>query len=129
MINIMKKISLIVLSLMLATSLMLTGCVKTEYITVTTTETITTTSIETRNPSLTIYSPEDGDGFNVNVQKVFGVVSNPEADVRVNGNDAIVSADGSFYAYVELFEGENTLEASALPIQSQSISLRRFPFI
>jgi hypothetical protein len=108
----MKKIALIAISSLLAIVLLLSGCAETEYVTVTATETITTT--ETRIPSLTIYSPEQGDYFNVNVQKVFGIVSNPEAAVQVNGNDAIVSADGSFYAYVELFEGENTVTASAV---------------
>lgn len=64
--------------------------------------------------SLRIDSPEDGAEFSVNVQKVSGVVSDPEATVQINGIEAKeVAQDGAFYAYIELSEGESTIEARA----------------
>ena len=63
--------------------------------------------------SLQIDSPEDEAVFSVNVLKVSGVVSDPEATVQINGIEAKVSQDGAFYAYIDLEEGENTIEAQA----------------
>jgi len=63
--------------------------------------------------SLQIDSPEDGAEFSVNVQKVSGVVSDPEATVRINDIEAKVDRDGAFYAYIDLTKGENTIEAGA----------------
>ena len=62
---------------------------------------------------LQITSPEDGAELSVNVQKVSGVASDPEATVQINGIEAEVSQDGAFYAYIDLEEGENTIEAKA----------------
>jgi uncharacterized Zn-binding protein involved in type VI secretion len=64
--------------------------------------------------AVNIHSPEGGACFSVNVQKVIGVVSDPEATVHVNGIEAAVSQDGSFYAYIDLIEGENVIEAEAV---------------
>lgn len=64
--------------------------------------------------SLQIDSPEDGAEFSVNVLKVSGVVSSPEATVQINGIEAKeVAQDGAFYTYIELSEGESTIEARA----------------
>ena len=63
--------------------------------------------------SLQIDSPEDGAEFSINVQKVSGVVSDPEATVRINDIEARVARDGAFYAYIDLTKGENTIEAGA----------------
>lgn len=63
---------------------------------------------------LQVTSPEDGAEFSVNVQKVSGIVSSPEATVQINGIEAKeVAQDGAFYAYIELSEGESTIEARA----------------
>ncbi len=64
--------------------------------------------------SLVINSPEDGAEFKVNLQKVRGMVSDPEAVVVVNGIEAKVAEDGAYYTYVDLAEGENTIGAVAL---------------
>jgi len=64
--------------------------------------------------SLQLDSPEDRAEFSVNVQKVSGIVSDPEATVQVNGIEAKVAQDGAFYAYIELSEGENTIKAKAM---------------
>ena len=60
-------------------------------------------NIDANEPlAVNIYSPEDGACFNVNVQKAVGAVSYPEATVLINGTEAKVSQDGSFYAYIDL---------------------------
>jgi hypothetical protein len=88
-------------------------------ITTTATTTETTTLFSTITTTLTepltlkIYSPEDGAELSTNIQKITGVVSSPEAEVLINGTDATISNDGSFYAYIELAEGENTIKAEA----------------
>lgn len=61
-----------------------------------------------------IYSPEDGVNLSVNVRKVVGAVSSPKATVQINGTEAKVSEDGSFYAYIDLAEGENTIKVEAV---------------
>lgn len=66
------------------------------------------------NLSLLINSPEDGAEFKMNLQKVIGTVSDPQATVVVNGIEAKVAEDGSYYAYIDLIEGENTIKAVAL---------------
>ena len=63
---------------------------------------------------LEIKSPEDGAEFNINLLKISGTVSDPEAMVMVNGIRAQVAQDGTYYAYIELAEGENTIEAVAI---------------
>ncbi len=64
--------------------------------------------------SLEISSPEDGAGLKVNLQKVRGTVSDPGATVVVNGIEAKVAEDGTYYAYIELAEGKNNIEAVAM---------------
>lgn len=64
--------------------------------------------------SLEISSPEDGAGLKVNLQKVTGTVSDPGATVVVNGIEAKVAEDGTYYAYIELAEGKNNIEAVAM---------------
>lgn len=64
--------------------------------------------------AVNIHSPQSGACFSVNVQKVIGIVSDPEATVHVNGIEAAVSQDGSFYAYIDLIEGENVIEAEVV---------------
>ncbi|XUW99892.1 MAG: hypothetical protein TUN42_08335 [Dehalogenimonas sp.] len=78
-------------------------------------------SIETSSPSsdipvfqgsIEITSPSEGTLFRNNVVKVEGNVSRSASDVKVNSQDAYVS-DGKFFAYVELVEGQNKVEATA----------------
>lgn len=64
--------------------------------------------------SLWINSPEDGAEFEVNLQKVSGTVSDAQAIVIVNGIEAKVVENGAYYAYIDLVEGENSIEAVAL---------------
>jgi len=61
--------------------------------------------------ALEIKSPEDGTTSDVNLIKVSGTVAEPDDEVTVNGITAQVADDGSFYAYIELAEDENTIEA------------------
>lgn len=70
--------------------------------------------------SLKIDSPEHGSELKVNVLKVSGTVSDPEAVVVVNGIEAHVAEDGTYYAYIELAKGENTIEAAALRDMAKS---------
>ena len=63
--------------------------------------------------SLEITSPEDGDELSESLVTVNGIVSNSEATVTVNGNEAEVAEDGSFSAQVELTEGGNIITAVA----------------
>jgi len=64
--------------------------------------------------SLEIKSPQDGAEFNIDFVKIYGSVSDPEDTVMVNGTRAQVAKDGTYYAYIELAEGENTIEAVAI---------------
>ncbi len=61
-----------------------------------------------------INSPADGTVFKTNLVRVSGAVSRPEVSVRVNGHEATVAFDGSFYAYLDLIKGENKIEAVAI---------------
>ncbi len=70
-------------------------------------------SCETTPLSLDINDPTDGSILKTNLIRVTGTVSNPEATVMINEQEAHVANDGSFYAYVELSEGDNTVEAVA----------------
>ena len=63
--------------------------------------------------SLEINSPEDGSELSWDLLKVIGTVSHAEASVTVNGVEAQVAEDGTFFAYVELREGENLIKAIA----------------
>jgi hypothetical protein len=120
---------LVVFACVILLSGLLAGCTPepvTSTITDTTTTTTTATVTETTTListititssaeplSLKIYSPEDGTKSGINIQKITGIVSNPTAVVQINDTDEIISADGSFYAYIELAEGENTITAEA----------------
>lgn len=66
-------------------------------------------------PTLTveITSPADGVTLTDSPITVNGAVSDHEALVKVNGEDAEVAVDGSFSAQVELSEGENVITAVA----------------
>jgi len=84
----------------------------------------------TDNLSLWLNSPEDGAKFKINLQKVSGTVSDPQATVVINGIEAKVAEDGSYYAYIDLIEGENTIEAVALKgveKSSQSVTVTFTP--
>ncbi len=63
--------------------------------------------------SLRIKSPQDGHEARVDLIKITGTVSDPESTVLVNNIAALVSASGAFYAYIELDEGENRIDAIA----------------
>jgi len=73
-----------------------------------------TTGMVTDDLSLEIDFPVDGTEFKVNLQKVSGIVSDSQATVVVNGIEAKVAENGSYYAWLDLPEGENTIEATAL---------------
>ena len=96
--SILKKVIIIILSIFFCTLLCssLAGCSGAEPLV------------------LQVTSPEDGAEFSVNVQKVSGIVSDPEAAVQINGTEAKVAQDGAFYAYIELSEGENTIKAKVM---------------
>ena len=64
--------------------------------------------------TLDIAAPEDGIEMPVDLVKVTGTVSDPEAKVLVNNVEALVTAGGAFYAYLELDEGDNLIDAVAL---------------
>lgn len=64
--------------------------------------------------SAQINSPEDGAKLSTNLLKVSGNVSDPHAVVEINGAKARVGKDGTFYAYMELSEGTNTIRALAI---------------
>jgi len=72
------------------------------------------TGTATDNLSLRISSPEDGVELRMNLQKVSGTISDPQATVVVNGIEANMTEDGSYHAYIDLMEGENTVRAVAL---------------
>jgi hypothetical protein len=61
-----------------------------------------------------INSPLDGTITKTNLVRVSGIVSSPEASVRINGHEATVAFDGSFYAYLDLAKGKNKIEAVAI---------------
>lgn len=61
--------------------------------------------------SLQIESPVEGAKLGTNLLKVSGNVSNPRATVLINSQKGKVEKDGSFYGYIELSEGNNTVEA------------------
>ena len=64
-------------------------------------------------PGLQVDSPENGAVYDVNIQKLSGVVSDPQAKLTANGNAVPLAADGSFYVYLELTEGENVIRVEA----------------
>jgi nitrogen fixation protein FixH len=68
----------------------------------------------TNDLSLEIDYPEDGAEFKVNLQRISGTVSNPQATVVVNGIEAKVAENGSYYTWLDLGEGKNTITATAL---------------
>lgn len=59
--------------------------------------------------SIELDSPDDGAVTKTNLVKASGIVSKPGAVVKIDGKEATVSGDGSFYAYLDLAEGENTI--------------------
>lgn len=60
-----------------------------------------------------IDSPAHNDELNVNIVNVVGIVSDVDAEVRINGSAAQILREGSFTHYIELVEGKNTLEIMA----------------
>jgi proline racemase len=99
--------------------LLASGCSRTVTATIIETGTVTSTVTSTATVTvpqlaLEITSPQNGDAFNVNVQKVSGTVSDPTAEVKVNGADAFVAQDGSFYGLVDLPRGESVIEVIAI---------------
>jgi len=59
---------------------------------------------------LNIASPTDGGEIGLDLLRVTGTVSDPEALITVNNIKALVTAAGAFYAYVELESGENRID-------------------
>ncbi len=64
--------------------------------------------------TLNTASPEDGSEIGLDLVRVTGTVSDPEAVVTVNNVKTLVTAAGSFYAYVDLDEGENKIAIIAV---------------
>ena len=64
--------------------------------------------------TLNLASPADGYQAEVDLVRVMGTVSDPEASVIINNVKAHVTARGDFYAYIKLDEGENRIDAVAL---------------
>lgn len=64
--------------------------------------------------SLNIAAQQDGYETQVNIFKVTGSVSDPEVKVLINDIAAPVTAAGAFYAYIELDEGVNQIDAIAI---------------
>jgi hypothetical protein len=66
-------------------------------------------------PSLTLNIKSPGDGYEAQVDRVeiAGSVSDPGAEVTVNGFPARVTAAGYFSAYISLFEGQNQVDVVA----------------
>jgi len=88
------------------------------------------TGAATDNLSLWLNAPEDGAKLKINLQKVSGIVSDPQTTVVVNGIEAKVAEDGSYYAYIDLIEGENTVKAVAfkgVEKSSQSVTVTYTP--
>jgi len=82
--------------------------------------------------SVQINSPEDGAKLSTNLLNVSGIVSDPQAVVEINGAKARVGEDGTFYAYIELSEGTNTVRALATMADShagQSINVTFDPLL
>lgn len=63
--------------------------------------------------TLSVASPEDGGETGIDLAKVTGTVSDPEAVVIVSNTRALPTASGAFYAYVELEEGQNRIDIVA----------------
>jgi nitrogen fixation protein FixH len=61
-----------------------------------------------------INTPTDGQETDIDLVKVSGTVSDPQARVMVNNIPAPVTATGAFYAYIGLDEGDNCIDAVAL---------------
>ncbi len=66
----------------------------------------------TRPPEITIASPLNDDWTNESLITVAGVVP-PGASLKVNGQEAVVAADGTFQREVILREGDNFLRIEA----------------
>jgi nitrogen fixation protein FixH len=64
--------------------------------------------------TLDIVAPEDGEETPVDLVKVTGTVSDPEAKVFVHDAEALVTTGGAFYAYLELDEGDNLIDTVAI---------------
>ncbi len=78
--------------------------------------------------NIEITAPDDGDTSKLDIVKITGTVSDPEALVVISNTSiaesespvpfplviARVTASGAFYAYVPLEKGDNRIEASAL---------------
>jgi hypothetical protein len=80
--------------------------------------------------TLEITSPEDGAPLETNLVRITGTVSSAEALVIINGDMARVDENGAFFAFVELAEGNNSIDVAASLGNrqvSQSISLAFTP--
>jgi flagellar hook assembly protein FlgD len=82
----------------------------------------------TRPPEVTITSPANGDWTNESLIQVAGTIP-PGTSLRINGQEAVVDAGGTFNREVILQEGENLLRIEATDdvgnITSQEILVRR----
>nr|HMQ52859.1 Ig-like domain-containing protein [Anaerolineae bacterium] len=82
----------------------------------------------TRPPEVTITSPANGAWTNESLLQVAGTLP-PGASLRINGQEAVVDAQGGFNREVILQEGENLLRIEATDdvgnITSQEILVRR----
>ena len=86
----------------------LAGCVNTTNL-----STVKSPSTSVTPLTLLIISPQDSETFNSNLQKVSGIVSDPTSVVTVNGTEAYVSQDGSFFGYADLPKGESVISVIA----------------
>ncbi|MBO1912867.1 hypothetical protein J4G37_49695, partial [Microvirga sp. 3-52] len=69
-----------------------------------------TVTLDTEAPELTIDSPVDGDITNENTVGVEGTVSDAHLDsVTVNGEEAEIEEDGSYFKRISIEEGANEI--------------------
>jgi len=68
---------------------------------------------DTVMPAVQLYGPADGFLVNTTTINVSGIMSEPGANLTVNGRSVAVGADGRFIVVLELTEGRNTIEVRA----------------
>ncbi len=84
---------------------------------------------KTSAPSISITFPQNKSELNINLIKLTGIVSDAKAIVTINGNEASVNEDGTYYAFIELSPGENTIEAVASCYNQTSLHSIKVRFI
>ncbi|WP_246880481.1 S8 family serine peptidase [Sporosarcina sp. 6E9] len=80
-----------------------------------------TVTLDTEAPELTIDSPVDGDITNENTVGVEGTVSDAHLDsVTVNGEEAEIEEDGSYFKRISIEEGANEITVVATDLAGNS---------